>query len=348
MSTSLNSISRATDCLDGIRRNALVSLALPIPLSVFAVLAVAHFDPVFYRNPIQGSILLLFVAGQAVLVSQLLGLAARAKEDRKVFEALRASGEDPELHALAENLGALRASETRDLCLRWIELGLRGESDSSGGVLRNAADRRDLLDNSRLGIHALVNRTVLKVGFLGTLVGLVLTFPPMKRAILGLSDSGGEMGFIRDIAKAIDEDAYAIQATLVATGISLLLEALVVQILERIFRLRELAETHLSDWYLSVLAPAVRAHLAKEHAPTGEERARTEARLIEAQKILDAHVQRLIETLRHTGSSVEAMERLQADLASRVGHLQSCESEYRQFLSTKRDAAGPAAPKPGA
>jgi hypothetical protein len=348
MSTSLQSLARATEVLDGIRRNALASLALPIPLSAFAILAVAHFDPFFYRNPIQASILLLFLAGQAVLVYQLLGLSKRAVEDRKVFEALRAAGADPDLPRLEQSLGALPVGEIRDLCLRWIELGLRGDCDAAGGILRNAADRRDLQDNSRLGLHALVNRTVLKVGFLGTLIGLVLTFPPMKRAILGLSDSGGEMGFIRDIAKAIDEDAYAIQATLVATGISLLLEALVVQLLERLFRRRELTETHLSDWYLSILAPAVRAHVAKDRAPSSEDRARTEARLIEAQKILDAHVQRLLETLRHTGTSVEAMERLQIELAGRVGRLSAWEAEYRQFLSTKTAAAGPSAPEPGA
>jgi len=348
MSTSLHSLSRAIELLDGIRRNALISLALPIPLSVFAVLAVAHFDAVFYRNPIQSSILLLFVAGQVLLVFQLLDLARRAKDDRKVFEALRCAGADPTLAHLAANLGALEVGETRDLCLRWIELGLRGDCDAGGGILRNSADRRDLKDNSRLGLHALVNRTVLKVGFLGTLVGLVLTFPPMKRAILGLSDSGGEMGFIRDIAKAIDEDAYAIQATLVATGISLLLEALVVQLLERLFRRRELAETHLSDWYLSVLAPAVRAHVAKESASSPEAFARTDARLLEAQGLLDGHVQKLLETLRHTGTSVEAMERLHAELAARVGRLHEWEAEYRQFLSTKRAAAGPSAPEPGA
>ena len=347
MSTSLDSPSRAIEVMDGIRRNALVSLALPIPLSAFAVLAVRHFDALFYRNPIQSSILLLFAAGQVLLVLQLVGLARRAKKDRKVFEALRAAGADPVLSSLAQGLGVLEAGETRDLCLRWIHLALRGECDPAGGILRNSADRRDLQDNSRLGHHALVNRTVLKVGFLGTLVGLVLTFPPMKRAILGLSDSGGEMGFIRDIAKAIDEDAYAIQATLVATGISLLLEALVVQILERLFRRRELAETHLSDWYLSVLAPAVRAR-SQDRGPSFEERARTDARLSEAQKMLDAHVQRLLETLRHTGTSVEAMEHLHAELAARVGRLREWETEYRQFLSTKREAAGPAAPEPGA
>lgn len=342
MNTSLQSLTRAAEIMDGIRRNSLASLALPIPLSVFAVLAVRHFDLLFYRNPVQVSVLLLFLAGQALLVFQLAGLARRAREDRKVFETLRSAGADPDLPGLARSLETLPAGETRDLCLRWIELGRRGESDASGAILRNSADRRDLQDDGRLGLHALVNRTVLKVGFLGTLVGLVLTFPPMKRAILGLSDSGGEMGFIRDIAKAIDEDAYAIQATLVATGISLLLEALVVQLLERLLRRRELAETHLSDWYLSVLAPAVRSRVATECAPG------TEGRLVEAQKLLDAHVQRLLETLRHTGASVEAMERFQSELAGRVGRLGAWEAEYRQFLSTKRDAAGPAAPPPGA
>src|ERR1035437_4735060 len=44
MNTSIHSLTRATELLDGIRRNALASLVLPVPLSVFAILAVAHFD----------------------------------------------------------------------------------------------------------------------------------------------------------------------------------------------------------------------------------------------------------------------------------------------------------------
>jgi hypothetical protein len=348
MNTSLQSLVRAAQVLERIRWQSLIALAIPLPLALFAVMVMQHFDTLYYRNPVQAAILVLFLVGQAVLASQLFQMSRRALEDRKVFDVLHAAGSEPDLGGLQQALSSLPPAETRDLCLRWIELGLRGEFDASGVILRNAADRRDLLDHGRLGIHALVNRTVLKVGFLGTLVGLVLTFPPMKRAILGLSDSGGEMGFIHDIAKAIDEDAYAIQATLVATGISLLVEALVVQLLDRLFRSRELAETHLSDWYLTVLVPAVRAHPGRDRGPSAEERVRTEARLIEAQKLLDTHVQKLLETIRHTGDSVEAVGRLQEELARRLGELRSWESDYRQFLSTKKIAAGPSAPEPGA
>jgi len=69
---------------------------------------------------------------------------------------------------------------------------------------------------------------------------------------------------------------------------------------------------------------------------------------VEAQKMLDGHVQKLLETLRHTGVSIDAVGRLQDELARRVGELRSWETEYRQFLSTKRIAAGPSAPEPGA
>ena len=54
------------------------------------------------------------------------------------------------------------------------------------------------------------------------------------------------------------EDAYAIQATLVATGFSLLLETLVVQILERLYGRVEIVESLLSDWNLTVLRRVVR------------------------------------------------------------------------------------------
>jgi len=309
------------------------------------VFAVRHFDGLFYRNPIQSSILVLFLAGQVLLVIQLVGLARRAKEDRHVFEALRASGEDPELHALAMGLGSLKVGETRDLCLRWIELGLRGDCDAAGGILRNASDRRDLQDNSRMGLHALINRTVLKVGFLGTLVGLVLTFPPMKRAILGLSDSGGEMGFIRDIAKAIDEDAYAIQATLVATGFSLLLETLVVHIVERFYGRFELVESHLSDWNLTVLRRATTHRAEPSHGEISEDNLRLKEKLAQGQQILDSHLARLVGSLETTGKSVEAVARTQDALHRRVTELADWEEEYRQFLAAKSAATLPASGK---
>lgn len=351
------SISRGLSILDSVRRRARWALGIPVPASIVAVLAVRRFDPLFLENPILIVVLALFLAGQVAFATQIVRLLARLRREHSVLEVVGAAGTRPDIPSLREKVAALQASDTRDLVENWLDLALQGEVETGLDLLRNSSDRRSLQDQKRVGVHALVNRSVLKVGFLGTLVGLLFTFPPMKRAILGLSDSGGEMTFIRDIAKAIDEDAFAIQATLVATGLSLLIEAISVQVMESLFRGMELADTHLADWDMAVLRPTVRRALSPS-AALDQERTRSDDRLAQAQKQLDAHIDALLSALRRTGEavgrtgdvvsrvgdSVESVAKAQTELAKRVDRIVSWEGDYRRFIAAKRDSIGPSAP----
>lgn len=324
-----------------LRRGAIASSVLPFALSVVSVLVVRHFDPHFLKNPILVCVLALFVAGQGLLLWQLWQLLSRANSGMGILDIVKRSGDEPDLAALEAELSAVRPDPIRDVVLGWIHLDRSCEGEGAAELLRNSSDRRSLRDQMELSIHAMINRSVLKLGFLGTLLGLLLTFPPMKRAILGLSDSDGEMAFIRDIAMALDEDAYAIQATLVATGLSLALETMVVQLLDRFYSRFELVESLLSDWHLTVVR---RAGIRRRPDPAaaGEDNLRLQAKLAQGQQILDAHLQKLLESLRRTGEAVESVARSQAALESKVSEIVAWEKDYRNFVASKERAAAPA------
>lgn len=333
---------QAQSHLATLRTSVFLALSMPVVLSVASVAVVRLFDPRYLSNPIVMTVLGLFLVGQVVLLFQLRRLFLRVKSGLRVLAILKQAGKLPDLQLLEERLLALPPDPMGNLVLGWIELGRDFAGEGSSDLLQNSIDRRSLHDHTELGVHTLINRVVLKVGFLGTLIGLLMTFPPMKRAVLGLSTSGGELTFIRDIAKAIDEDAYAIQATLVATGFSLLLETLVVQVMERFYGRFELVESLLSDWNLTVL----RRSMAPRTATGSEEgNLHLKATLAQGQRILDAHLKQLIESLRQTGESVEAVAATQAALHKRVIELSQWENEYRQFLSSKLGAAAPASCK---
>lgn len=334
-------LAQARRELSILRRGAILSAILPLALSAISILVVRHFDPLFLRNPILVSVLVLFVAGQGLLLWQLWQLLGRANSGMAILDIAKKSGEVPDLASLESELSAAGPDPIRDIVLGWIHLERSCDGDGAAELLRNSGDRRSLRDQMELSIHAMINRSVLKVGFLGTLVGLLLTFPPMKRAILGLSDSDGQMAFIRDIAAALDEDAYAIQATLVATGLSLLLETMVVQLLDRFYSRFELVESLLSDWHLTVLRRS-RTRPKPETSGSAEDNLRLQAKLAQGQQILDAHLQKLLETLRRTGDGVESVARAQAALESRVSEIVAWEKDYRAFVASKEKAATPA------
>ena len=335
-----NPIEQALRELVKLRRTATLAMALPFLLSVAAVVAMRKLDPGFWSNPILAGVVALFLAGQILLVWQLWTLRRRTTLGIATLRVVEDAGDLPDARALEANLLACQPEPIRDLLLGWLHLERVCEGDGGAEMLQNSIDRRSLRDQMELSVHVMINRVVLKIGFLGTLVGLLMTFPPMKRAVLGLSGSDGEMSFIRDIAKAIDEDAYAIQATLVGTGFSLLLETLVVQVLERFFGKFELVESLLSDWNLAVLRRVRKA--SREFQGAGEDNLRLQAKLAQGQQILDAHLQKLLESLRHTGESVEKVARAQAALESRVEEIVTWEKEYRAFVSAKEKAAAPA------
>ncbi|MEN9353162.1 MAG: hypothetical protein RL318_487 [Fibrobacterota bacterium] len=332
--------------LEGVRKNARLGLAGPPFLLVFGFLGVMRIDPTWMKNPVMVLILALFVVGQIMLWRHLVMIRKGATSTLSVINLLREAGSEPDLALLRTNLMNHKDGPTRDLVLRWVNLGLQGILEGSDQLIENSSERRFIRDQKLASLHISVNRNILKIGFMGTLIGLLLTFPPMKRAVLGLSDSAGEMGFIRDIASAIDHDAYAIMATLVATGFSILLEAVVVQALERILTRFEIADRHLADWNVTRLQPmAVRIYEARHAAPSGTWRPVASAPVMslpQTREQMDAHFQLLLDTIGRTGETVEAVARAQAALSSRIEKLLEFESHYRQFLATKAEAIAPA------
>ena len=112
--------------------------------------------------------------------------------------------------------------------------------------------------------HSSVNRVTLKLGFLGTLIGLMMTFPPMRDAILALQGSDGEFRFVTDIAEAIDGNQYAILTTLIATGLSIVLELITIKILESTVSDMELTNNDLDEWNIVVFQPLIREKYAKK------------------------------------------------------------------------------------
>ncbi len=332
-----DSLELAERHLAKVRRIALGGYFAPVPLLLLGYAGVFMVDPIWYRNPILVIILALFTLGQVMLFQHLSTIRGGAQSTLEALALLKAAGPEPDLESLRDQLAKARPGHTRDLALHWVEIGLQGNTEGSEPLLDNATERRFIRDHKLAGLHVSINRTILKVGFLGTLIGLLFTFPPMKRAILGLSSSNGEMTFIRDIAQAIDEDGNAILATLVSTAFSMLLETVVVQALERMLMGFDLADRHLADWNITCLQNAVRLRKARMQAlqgasPVGWPTTRDE---------MDARFKLLLETVSRCGETVETLAKAQDSIARRVEHLVAFETRYRDFVAAKASTLTP-------
>jgi hypothetical protein len=229
------------------------------------------------------------------------------------------------------------------LVLNWLDLGLRGSREGYDTLLEESLDRRSISDTRMLSLHSAINRTTLKLGFLGTLIGIILTFPPMKRAVLGLSDSDGELKFIRDIALAIDGDQYAILSTLVATGLSILVEFVTIQLLERILLGFDVVHSNVNDWNALCLQPSIaRRHDAAHRASEAEKhQERLEKALVQAQLTLENHLAELLGAMHFAGTQMGKIGNIQLAAEERIARLEQYERQYRSFLAAKREAATP-------
>lgn len=241
--------------LERLRRRMRILSWGPLPALGLGVGLLHWFDPHWYSNAILVAILCMFAFGQVVAFRQFLVLGKQTRNTMESLSLMKRLPEFESAESFRANLLRTPPSYVRDLLLSWIQLGGKGPEERGIRLLQNSRDRREILEAKVLGVHVSLNRNILKLGFVGTLVGLLMTFPPMRAAVMGLGDSGGELKFINDIAAAIDEDAYAIQATLVSMGFSLFLEAMVLQLLERLLAGFQLLDTHLGDWYVLTLRP---------------------------------------------------------------------------------------------
>lgn len=296
-------------------------MCVPLPMIAASVAVVRYFDERWYANAIVVFILVLFAIGQIVALTQFRTLTRTSKDTLVSLKALERATEHPDPPALRAMVDALPTGHVRNLVLSWIDLGGRDAAPRGIQLLDNARERRDLIDSKILGFHVSVNRNILKLGFLGTLIGLLLTFPPMRAAVMGLSTSGGELKFINDIAAAIDEDAYAIQATLISIGFSFLLEAIIVQLLERFLLSFQMVDSHLGDWYLLELLPWLQSF-----SPNATESVGASPATVAAAK---AHLEFIADEHRRISQSVREARR---DLERRNEELSDFERRYRQWL----------------
>ncbi len=330
--------------LDKIRRLAFIATFFPIPIVSMSVIGFFWFQPHWYMDPFMVLLLGVFTIGQTLIFTQLRGVIKGVKNTAKVILVLQNAGDEPDLEKLRGELREkVSPGHLRDLVLRWIDLGLRGEIKGSEALMDNSSDRRSLTDLRNMSVHVSLNRTTLKLGFLGTLIGLVMTFPPMKRAILGLGSSDGELRFIHDIAEAIDGDQYAIIATLVATALSVLIELVTVQILERALGGFDLVNSHIIDWNLTRLQPWIRKKYgpdAKEsHLKSGQ--LHLEERLLQAQAEMDKNIGHMLDAMARTSKHLESITEAQKTIGRRVLELTEFEKQYRSFIQTKQEAAAP-------
>lgn len=254
--TDFGGLTHAAGALDRLTSNSRIAMWMPLPLMGFSLWSFSLFMPQWWKDPFVDAIMFVFVLGQFLSMVQHRSFIRGSRHCRKVLLALTKvpQGGFP---AAAEALQELPSGHLRDLMLRVLVPLRKGETTLAQTLLDSAANRRSVVENRRLGQHIGLNRTILKLGFLGTLIGLLWTFPPMKNAILALTDSDGELKFMTDIAHAIDGDYFAIFTTLIATGLSVLVEMISIQMLERSFGRFENMNSHAEEWLLSEATPDV-------------------------------------------------------------------------------------------
>lgn len=343
-------LKQADRALARIAKVAKISMVLPLPILAAALFGFFHLEHNWYLNPFLAIIFGIFAVGQVMVVRQMRGVVKGAGNTARSLAVLTKAGDEPDLEKLrASLLENAPPGHLRDLLLRWIELGLRGETRGSEQLLENAWDRRAINDHKSVSTHVSLNRTTLKLGFLGTLYGLLLTFPPMERAVMGLADSEGEMKFIRDISKAIEGDEFAILITLGATALSVLIELVTIQVLERTLGGFDMVNSHINDWNLTRLQPWIRKRYAAGPADKAVGlQAQLEQKLAEAQAVMDRNLARTLDTMAKTSKQIEMLAQVQVMVGKRVQELVDYEKQYRGFLASKQQGAAPAHLRPEA
>jgi hypothetical protein len=332
-------LQQAKRALLRIRKLARNSAFAPLPVIALAAAAFFKYETHWYTNPFLAVIFAIFATGQIMAVFQMRRVLAGVRSTGKTIMVLAEAGDEPDLPSLRSKLlQNAPPGHMRDLLLRWIELGLRGETTGSESLLNNAWDRRAHHDNSSISLHVSMNRTTLKLGFLGTLYGLILTFPPMQRAVMGLSDSDGQLRFIKDISQAIDGDEFAIAVTLGATALSILIELVTIQILERALGGFDMVNSHINDWNLTRLQPWVKKRYG------AESRQNPEAKLARVQAEVDANLGRALEAIARTTKQLDQLAMVQAAVGRRIAELVEYEKQYRGFIESKTAAVAPSLP----
>jgi|GEM_PF-1287117 len=321
-----------------------LALFLPLPLIAGAVKGFFIYEPAWHKDPFLWGILILFACGQIGAFFQMLNLNKGTRNAWKVFSAVRSGGDQPDLESLQNKiLSKTPSCHIRDSIIRWIQLGIQGETSGLERMMEHAATRRDQTANKIMSFHTVINRTTLKMGFLGTLIGLLMTFEPMKQAMFSLQNSAGEFKFITDIVKAIDGNAYAILTTLFATGLSVFIELLTFQIFERVISQFEMVNNNLDDWCLIHLQPWIKkSHReGKNLENTMKLQLYFSQQIAEVQKVMDEQLRTLAAFVKETGRQVMSLAPFQQELGVKIGQLAEYEKQYRQVLNAKMQSIVP-------
>ncbi len=335
----------ALEHLKRCKSTIVLTTAMPLPLIATAILGFFYFQPTWYVDLFLWSILAVFVIGQIGALVQLVSLGAGAKKTGKTLEVLSLAGNNPDLESLQENLIHRAPScHVRDALLRYIQLGVQGESDGLDIIMEHAAVRRDQVSSRILSFHGLITRTTLKLGFLGTLIGLLMTFEPMKQAMLSLQGSEGEFQFISDIVKAIDGNAYAILTTLFATGLSIFIELLTIQIFEKILNKFEMVNNSLDDWCIIHLQPWIKNRYASGKKDTEaiiEMQKEFAEKITSLHQVMNNQLASLVTRIEETNRQVNSLIPLEKEVARKIVTLAEYEKGYRKFINAKLQSLAP-------
>jgi hypothetical protein len=151
----------------------------------------------------------------------------------------------------------------------------------------------------------------------------------MKNAILSLQEFDGEMGFVHDIVKAIEGDRLAIFSTLIATGLSLLIELFTIQVLTRLYSGFVINDSYLADWHTISLKPAIKSHLQSATTVTGlkEMQQQLEQKTLHFKNTVEKSMDSAMATADQTEKQLTLLNEMQEKLGQNLTELYEYEKE---------------------
>ena len=334
------------------RLHLLVSLIIPIILTVAVIITLfvvqdTIYPPIldengkmisggrWYYDIFTDAIIFLFIFAQIMAFKQFISFFLDFTKISKLLDTISKGVELDTLDSLKVLAQSIRdnvpQSDIRSLVLNWLDY--RGDSTVKRNDIleNNNFVRMDLKKDKSTYFHVLMNRITLKMGFLGTLLGLMMTFPKMKNAILSLKGGNGDMSFVTDIAAAIDGDQYAILTTLIATILSLFAEFLTLQLINRFSLNYEYVLSYLADWYHTRVEPLY------EHGTT-DVLERMEKQFSSAEEMLAQNMQVITTLTKKNAEQLAKLAEFNNVIDKRVKELEAYEVHYRELMNHKTEA----------
>ncbi len=302
------------------------------------------YSSTWYHDPFLVLIYCIFLLGQSIAIFQYIKLNRRYSRIHGLIHCLHSLQISNDLKHLQQSItDECKNTPEKEMIQKWLTMGLAGDHESSVSILNHTTDTQEANTTGSINTHSLFNRLALKMGFLGTLIGLVRTFPPMKKAILGLSEKDGQSQFIKDIASAIDGDEYAILTTLVATGLSIIMESLVIFVLEKLYSGIDEIHLDLYDWYIMNIKPIIVKHYSNESKQLSlmTKYAQTEKILVQTQKIIMESFEKFSDLSSKITDRLSTLETIQTNVDTRIKTLVDHENRYLNFMNIKDEASIP-------